>query len=183
MPLSVPAHEKESQSPLFVYRTRRDLTYNKSRSSLVSNVFMLVPRTLTPYLSKMPILSIFGETSELARLFENKFELRAKSVAKSAPATYPALHLCVHRLGRYQDHTYLDSKIEGRLTSECQHDAIRPLFLNHMSDVLRCHWKVVDLVCQLMICLYSSDIGINKDRGDVLLFQCFECLRTYTPAE
>lgn len=66
--------------------------------------------------------------------------------------------------------THLHTEIQGRLTSECQHNSIRPFLFNHKSDVLRCDGKVIDFICQLMVCLYCGDIGIDKDRGDVLFF-------------
>ena len=58
---------------------------------------------------------------------------------------------------------YLHSEIQGRLTTKCQHDSIWPLFLNDVCDVLGCHGKVVYLVCELMICLYGGNVGVDKD--------------------
>lgn len=95
---------------------------------------------------------------------------------RNIPENSAISDLCFNRRRIWQKCTYLHSKIQGCLASECQHDSIGPFFLNHVSDVLRCDGKVVDFIRQLVVGLYSGNIGIDKNRGDLLLFQCFECL-------
>lgn len=123
-----------------------------------------------PYLSKMPILSIYIKVLGLAWQIENELWVGELICGIEYPKNVQRLGFCSSRLGRWHECTYLHSQVQGRLASESQHDSIRPFFLNDVSHILGCDGKVVDFICQLMIRLYGGNIGIDEDRGHILLF-------------
>ena len=88
-------------------------------------------------------------------------------------AEYLHIILCQHPL-----FIECHAAVQGRLSSERQHNAIRTLFGDDFFHEIGCHGEKVNLVSHSLGGLYRGNIGINQNGLDSLFLQGFEGLRT-----
>ena len=71
-----------------------------------------------------------------------------------------------------------DATVQGRLSAEGQHDAVRTFLCDDLLHEVRRHGEEIDLVGHAFRGLHGGDVGIDEDGLDALFLQGFEGLRT-----
>ena len=71
-----------------------------------------------------------------------------------------------------------DPAVQCRLSAKGEHNAFGTFLPDHLLHKVGCHGKEVYLVGHAFRCLHGSDVGVDQDGFNALLFQGFECLGT-----
>jgi hypothetical protein len=70
----------------------------------------------------------------------------------------------------------VDAQVESSLAAEAKEDAVGPLDVDDMGNILGGDGQVVDLVSELVVGLDGGDVGVDQDRLDAGFFEGLEGL-------